>query len=712
MPRTVPSVDDLAADVITHHYDDLVAPAGLTNFLGTVQVGHDLTALHAVTFPPVSQGLAATGVLFVDGRVFESYGVPIAHAWRPDRVVRSASLPGLAIETTTVCVPGETAVAVDIRVTNTGDARRTVTLTLAANARVTRSAGSWSDAESPSIRNSVFPDPAGNRLVFSDDDASAWSVQGLDRAGSVRLSAVSPTPVDEFEVGIGGIGRGGELSIELIIEPNGTDRVGYLQSVAATHDEAVAVFDRVARDLPAVIASSETFWNGQLEAIFTPGNTEYSGHLPTLDTSSDALRRIYWWGALGVIWFRREFAGNVLGRSYDTLMPNYWSTTTFIWDYSLSSVVHAMLDPQVMRRQLSHWIASDIHTHFGTSSLTGGPVGRWYSVNDYAMTRMVNDYVRFTGDLDFLGERIGVAGRDSESVADHAVGWSEAWKGLRRAGSLADYGEIDNLLECVSSYTHEVASLNAANVWSMRTAANLQELLGSAGEAARLRTEADALIPHVTALYLEGTGHFAAGQPDGTRIPVRHCYDFNVVGTTIADDLDPTTRAEMVQFFQHDLQTPNWMRALSPWDPDASFSVRPDHQWNGAYPAWPADAARSLIALGAQDVALGWLEGLALSTNQGPAGQAHFVEEAMPPIGAGARKAPPQLPYINDWACSSSGAWVAMVLESVFGMHVSVDGTVTADGCVASLDPEATLSGVRVGDASYRIHADGRVIAE
>ena len=55
----------------------------------------------------------------------------------------------------------------------------------------------------------------------------------------------------------------------------------------------------------------------------------------------------------------------------------------------------------------------------------------------------------------------------------------------------------------------------------------------------------------------------------------------------------------MVDFFQRELQTEDWMRSLSPWDPDASFSVRPDHQWNGAYPAWPADAARSLVALGA-----------------------------------------------------------------------------------------------------------------
>jgi hypothetical protein len=398
----------------------------------------------------------------------------------------------------------------------------------------------------------------------------------------------------------------------------------------------------------------------------------------------------------------------VLGRSYDTLMPSYWATSTFIWDFSLSSMVHALLDPEPMRRQLNQWIGSDIHKHFGTSSITGRPIGRWYSVNDYAMTRLVNEYVKFNG-LDYLNEQIEVVGSDSTTVADHLVDWSEAWKGLRTASPLADYGEIDNLLECVSSYTHEVASLNAANVWNLRTAANIREHLGDPDDAARLRAEADALLPQVMSLYLDGTGHFSAGQPDGTRIPVRHCYDFNVVGTTISDDLPPKQREEMVRFFQHDLQTPNWMRALSPWDPDASFSVRPDHQWNGAYPAWPADAVRSLVALGAPEVALAWIEGLAKSANQGPPGQAHFVEEAVPAINGGARKAPSQLPYINDWACSSAGAWSAMVIESIFGVSVGLDGSVTAGGAILTLDPDASLRGLRVGDVSYDVLADGRV---
>jgi hypothetical protein len=706
MPRqqSIPTVDDLAADPVTHHYDDLIAPSGLTNHLGTVRVDHDLTAIGAVTFPPVSQGLASTAVCFVDGRLVQSFGVPITHEWRPDRVVRRMTLPGLELETVTVCVPGRTAVAIDVRVRNTGAGRRTVRVGLALSARVVATGEAWLNAESPSARNDVEVD--GARLIFREAAGSAWSVQGVDARATARLSGVAPT-TEEFEVGIGGTGRGGEVTVELEVEPGGVAGFGFVQAVATSKEAALAEYDAVIADVPAAVEASTLAWNARLAAAFTPGNAEFSGHLPVLETSSEALRRLYWWGVLGVIWFRRDYAGNVLGRSYDTLSPSYWATTTFIWDFSLSSLTHALLDPEPMRRQLSHWIDSDTHEHFGTSSLTGGPVGRWYSVNDYAMTRLVHDYVRFTGDAAWLDEPQA----DGRPVLDHLQFWARAWHDLRRSSSLADYGEIDNLLECVSSYTHEVASFNAANVWNLRTTAAVLAARGDDAAAHELLAEADELVGAVLDLYVAGEGVFAAGQPDGTRLPVRHCYDFNIVGTTIAADLDERTRAEMVAFFRNELQTSNWMRALSPWDADAAYSIRPDHQWNGAYPAWPADAARSLVALGEPEVALDWLPGLARTANQGPPGQAHFVEEALPGINGGARKAPPQLPYINDWTCSSAGAYVALVIESLFGVSPRADGELgEVSGCLGAIDPGAMLRGLRVGDRLVDVHADGSVI--
>ncbi|WP_227996119.1 glucosidase family protein [Glycomyces albidus] len=701
--RHIPTVDDLAADPVTHHYDDMIAPSGLTNFLGTARVEHDLTAVGAVTFPPVSQGLTRTAACFVDGRLVESYGAPVTHEWRPDRVRRSVALPGLDLSTVTVCAPGETGVAIDVSVTNTGEEHRTVPVTLTLAAGATRSAEAWLDAVAPEERNRAATGPS--RLVFHNRARTAWSVQGVDTAADVRLSGIAPA-AGEHEVGIGGIERGGEVTVRLDLAPGATARFGYVHTVAETQDAAQAAFDRIAADVPAAVRAAETFWNTQLDAAFRPGNGEFSGHLPVLETTSAPLRRLYWWGVLGVVWFRRDFAGNVLGRSYDTLMPNYWATTTFIWDFSLSSISHALLDPDAMRRQIEHWIASDVHTHFGTSSLTGGPVGRWYSVNDYAMTRLVHDYLRFTGDTGLLEAAPG-----GRPVADHLRDWALAWHDLRGASPLADYGEIDNLLECVSSYTHEVASLNAANVWSMRTVAEILAARGDVDGAAALTAEADALVKAVAELYVPGGGHFAARQPDGTRVPVRHVYDFSIVGTTIAGDLDATVRREMVDFFRRELQTGVWLRSLSPWDPDASYSVRPDHQWNGAYPAWPADAARALVGLGAARTAIDWLPGLARSANQGPPGQAHFTEEAMPALNGGARKAPPQLPYIIDWACSSAGAYAALVIESFFGVdpRVGSDRLDTSRACIADLDPDAVLRGLRLGDRLVDVHADGTV---
>ncbi|WUJ73637.1 hypothetical protein OG809_10290 [Kribbella soli] len=675
----IPRSADLASDVLTHTYDDMFNPPGLTNFLGTAQVDHDVVAIRSVNFPPYSHGDTITAQLYVDGRLARSYGGTVEVVWRPDCVVRSTSVDGLAVRTTTACAPGRPAVVVQLEVS--GAPGRSVQLGFALESTATRSSTGWLRPEPPSEPNTLRV--VDGRVVGTGESESALSVQGLD----------VPSTVDR-----------GMLETSLVLDEAGRGQLSYVHVLAGSLEEAAEHFDVCVADVPAVIAVAESVWDVAIADAFDPSSDGFSGSLPVLETSNEALQKLYWWGVLGVIWFRRDNPASVLGRTYDTLMPRYWQTTTFIWDYSLSSLTHALLDPEPMRKHIEHWIDLDIHEHFGTEWLTGGPVGQWYSVNDFAMTRLVRDYVRFTGDEAFLDATIG-----PKAVGEHVHDWATAWRGLRGEHALADYGGIDNLLECVSSYVHEVASFNAANVWCMRVAAEIADRSGDSDRASLLRKEASAQAGHVNELYVEGKGFWHARQPDGSLVPVRHCYDFNLIGTTMPDDLSESQSAEMVSFFQHELQTPTWMRALSPYDADAAFSVRPDHQWNGAYPAWPADAGRALFALGRGDVLLDWLPGLAKTANQGPCGQAHFVEEAQPAMAGGAAKSPPQFPYLIDWSCSSSGAWVSLVLEGIFGIEVALDGTVTANPQVAELDPDARLTGLRVGSQTYDVTADGLV---
>lgn len=684
----IPTVHDLASDPLVHRFDEMFNPPALTNHLGVAQVDHDLTAVRSLSFPPLAMGDTVTGNLFLDGRLFRSFGLPVTFIWRPDCVLRRAEVKDLAITTTTVCIPDSAAVAVDIHLRNLSGRPRPVTLTFACTSTVARQNDPWADAIPPfEHAPEVQVLPGRPALCFTSRTSGAVCVQGVDRA---------PNRIDLRGIEVGSL-----------LEPGGSYRVGFIVALGADSATALADFDRVASDVPGFVWRNEELWNAELAAIFEADDPTYGGYLPVLETDNDALRKLYWMGLAGVAWFRRDNPASALGRSYDTLMPRYWQTATFIWDYSLSSLVHALLDPGVMRRHLERWISTDIHTHFGTEWLNGSTIGNWYSVNDYAMSRLVHDYLAWTGDVDWLAREISTPDQPARTVVHHLAEWAVAWKSLRGSSGLADYGSINNLLECVSTYIHEVASLNAASVWCLRNVAETATLLANEEIAENSRREAAELATAVRGLYFQGGGHWSARHPDGQLVAVRHCYDFATIGWTMADDLSEAERAEMVDFFCRELQTPTWMRALSPLDPDAAFSVRPDHQWNGAYPAWPAEAAKALFRLGRPDIAADWLSGLAASANQGPFAQAHFVEEAAAPERGGARKAPPHPPYLIDWACASSGAWVSLVIEAIFGVSVALDGTLQARPYLERVDPGARLRNLAIRGRNYEVNAAG-----
>ena len=202
---------------------------------------------------------------------------------------------------------------------------------------------------------------------------------------------------------------------------------------------------------------------------------------------------------------------------------------------------------------------------------------------------------------------------------------------------LADYGTETHLLECVPTYTHKVAALNAANAKMMRSSATIAEGRGDRARAAHLR----ALASNVSALVrsklfiggANGTdgGFFAAEQPTGELVPVRHVIDFISVVTSIAEDLPPAMRRSMMGFVRRELLTTNWMRALSLQDssllhPSAN-SDRKDHGPLGAYDGWPGETIEAFCLLGEYQAALELTRAMATAYDDGPGGQAHQVFE-------------------------------------------------------------------------------------
>ncbi|MFV0388080.1 MAG: hypothetical protein ACK5NT_04935 [Pyrinomonadaceae bacterium] len=679
----IPNSASMRSISMPHKFGDLFNPPGLTNHWGCAQVAMDVVAIRSMAFPPFAQGemnvapLGAggellTAVLFVDEEYFAATKTPIEFVWQPDRIERRTVYKGLEI-TSSMIIPFESmAVAVKTTVKNISDKRKRTEIKLAINSGASKSVKPWNQAYSPGeYDNARTLDSKRNAILCRALNSDAFVLQG-----------VSPQPEKLLPSWI---------VYNYDLAPGESNTFTFVNSLGETKDFAEKNYDAVVTSFDKVQAETTSAWDNELRAAFTPGNKIFSGHVPTLSTNDDAIKRIYHTAVMHALYFRRTTPNSVYGTTYVTLMPRYWETTTFLWDISLSAMLLAMLDPVVLKRMMETWMKLDIYKHFGTEFLTGAGVGPWYSVNDYAMSRMAKEYLRWTGDFKWLDKTVG-----DKTVFEYLVSYAKHWRDLDINGhGLADYGGVTNLLEAVSSYVHEVAGLNAANVHNLRFAANLLEYKGNKSEALTLRKEAETLGKRVLELYVKGRGIWRCELPDGTYNEVHHCYDFGTTLMNIGDMMPETQKKEMVEFFKRELKTQTWMRALSTKDLDVTFSIRPDHQWTGAYCSWAALALSGLYVAGESELAFEWMHGIAKTAMQGPFGQAHFVEDyAMPEANGSALKATSDQPYINDWACVSGCNYLEPIVDSLFGIDAGLFGEITAKPNFSNFDSNARLLNV------------------
>lgn len=692
----IPTCESMRSVTMPHKFLDLFNPPGLTNQWGCAQAAMDVVAVRSIAFPPFAQGemnvapLGAggellTGVLYVDEEYFASTKTIVEFVWQPDRVERRSVYNGLEL-TSTMIVPFETmAVAVKLNVKNTTNAQRKTQIKLAINGGATKSVTPWNAAYSPGeYDNERTIDSGRNAVMCRSKRTDAFVIQGA-----------SPKP-DELLTSW--------IVYEMNLAPGETRSIVFVNALGGTKAAAEKDYDKIINDFDLVQRATTDNWNAELKAAFTPGNDRFSGYVPTLVTKDDNVKRIYHSAVMSALFFKRTTPHSVYGTTYVTLAPRYWETTTFLWDISLSAMLLSMLDPKVLKRMMETWMTLDVYKHFGTEFLTGAGVGPWYSVNDYAMSRMAKEYLRWSGDTAWLDSEVG-----GIKVIDRLISYAEHWRKLDTNGhGLADYGGVTNLLEAVSSYVHEVAGLNAANVHNLRFAAELAEHKKDTAKAAAFRKEADELGKRVLGLYVKGKGIWKCGLPDGSFNEVHHCYDFGTTLMNIGDMMPASQKKEMVSFFQRELQTPNWMRALSTKDLDVTFSIRPDHQWTGAYCSWPALALSGLFAAGETEIALEWMKGLAESSKQGPYAQANFAETFVEPeAGGGAIKAPSDQPYINDWACVSGCNYLEPIVDSLFGINAGLFGEIKAAPQFGSFDSTAELRNINYQGKKFTATKDG-----
>ena len=415
-------------------------------------------------------------------------------------------------------------------------------------------------------------------------------------------------------------------------------------------------------------------WEQRWADAFTPGNKHFSGSLPTLITDNAALKRNYYMGIVTMLELERtQFP--VHPRSFITSGERA-PGTQFYWDASMQSTVWALLEPAGIKATLRRWLVQNVRSGqvINLADTNGFDTNVYNRITGYAFNacnifKTTLDYLRVTGDLAFLDEKL----EDGKTVLQRMDEMATDWKTLVHPDNpLADYGENQNLLECAPAYVGRVASCNAQDVWMMRQDVALQELKGHAVRAQELRAEAETLLPTVLSLYKPGDGVWFGLHDDGKLVELRHCVDYIYVGNALANDLTPDMRHEMTDFVKRELLARDWMRAMSLKDAAAAVSDRPDHGPMGAYDGWPALTVGTMWRLGFPDDAFDFYCRTAEVTKEGPFAQAREFygthrEQYDSPVRIAERDG-----CMKE--CISGVAFADVVVNTFFGFAPSLDG--------------------------------------
>ena len=697
-PATIPSADELAGQWMS--FGDLHTLPTINNALGGCQVGTDLFSVQALEFPPYCQGggsrngqnpagsvrildyspqFGSNGSLRVNGELVAT----ATFRWFPYQVRRRASVGNGSLQLESATRLRQRTVLWQLVIKNTGPRSQHTTIEATLLGMIRRVPDGWTwDIPRPENPQEFKADlAAGDRNLIIRDQRTPTCV--VFAFGSHDPDHIVPQQA------------GGTATWNLQLSPGDSVTIEAAMAVGDQESQVMAAATDSVHEFSTMCEESRREWEDTFTAAFRPGNTLFSGHLPTLETADPNIRRVYYMSVASLLaMFRRNFP--VAPHAYITASPQYGASLMYFWDTFTWATIHALLDPVDMKNMLRRWLGLNIHSCYAQDMLTGRGVGPWYSFNDFVVFNQFATYVRITGDTKFLDEQ--VAGR---SVMDQLEQMALWWKRLVKPYSpLADYGAAWNLLECVPTYTHVVVSLNAANVWMMRQAAELRAARGETSRAAGLREQASRLAGEVLKLYVPGAGYWNTVQSDGARIPVRHCIDFFTVAYCMAGDLSAVMKREMTDFVKKQLLTAHWMRALSLEDPAAPESNRPDHGPMGAYDAWPPFTMEALGRLGDWRSATAFLRRCAKVTEEGPYGQSH--ELLITGFDSPVRKA---LRGEQVYNASCSGAFAEIIIRNFFGLQGHYDGTPELLAPQAARGFAGKLKNLRFRERTFDIHS-------
>lgn len=426
-----------------------------------------------------------------------------------------------------------------------------------------------------------------------------------------------------------------------------------------------------------------------------------SEKLPRISTAYEPLNDLYNRCLLSVLesrWMRENFVAR----------PFYavgtW-TFTIPWDTSYASEMLAILDPEGLREAFLTYVRAGL-LRSSYIPWNGKAAEFSYSYDPFARMRILQDYLKQTGDVAFL---------DHPEEGATVLEWMkrmgrELVKRHARPDGLLDFGpSSSNSLELrTDGYQHVVAGTNGIAVGYFRQVAEWCRARKDP-EAEQFELWANRLQQSIKEkLWNEEAGWFDSLYPDGSRQQVWSYHVFDVLD---AGFLSETQQRRLIAHLKEgEFLGPYGMHSISKTD-RVHWDLE-DVDWGGGgqYTGMPLRIAESMYRHGYGE--LGWniLVRCARWTEKFPyIPQEMFADSLMSPEVV-------EMPLEI-----AAGSGVQAMLFGIFGLRPQVDGSLLVSPSYHREMGEARMTGyhfrghsydVEMGPWEFKVYRDGKLAAQ
>lgn len=471
----------------------------------------------------------------------------------------------------------------------------------------------------------------------------------------------------------------------------------------AGHSESTANFAIILQQLPGKPPAASEMGIAQKEkaaADATRDRLQWAAdHLPEVTTSDPAFDDLYRRCILSVLmtrWDRKNF-----------VIQPYYAVGTWLsmvaWDTSYASEMLSLMDPAGLRKALLLYLRIGLFK-YSYVPWNGKTHPYWYAQSPFAAIRILQDYLRQTGDVSFLNHPVGgttVFGKMKQ------VGL-ELEKKFAQPDGLLDFGPgSQKILEIrTDGEQHTVAADNGMAVAYFRQLAAWCRTRHDP-DAAKFERWADKLDHAINQkLWDKKAGWFVNLYPDGSRHLVYSYHQFALLDTGI---LSAEQQHLLVSHIREgEFLAPYGMFSISRsdlvhWDLE-------DVDWGGGgqYAGKPLRIAESLYRLGYAETAWDLLSRCTRWTKHFP----YIPQEIFGNfVGYPKVEMPLQL---------SAGSGVQAVLFGAFGLRPHQDGSLSISPSYHHQLGIARMTGykfhghtygVTMGPWEYEVYRDGKPVA-